>query len=499
MSPTSKKLWSKGYEVAALVERYEAARNAALDGALARHDLYGSLAHARVLLAAGLIGQDEWRSLYDALRALLHDAEQGTLLPSAADEDIHTLIENALIERVGDAGKKLHTGRSRNDQVLVDLRLYAKEALLAIAAAALDTAEALLRLAERHEWTPMPGYTHMQRAMLSSVGLWAAAHAEALLDDCVPLAAAYALNNQCPLGSAAAYGTPLPLDRAYAARLLGFARTHHTVLAAANSRGKGEAAVVQALALLMLDLSKLAQDVLLFTTSEFGFFSVPQELCDGSSIMPQKRNLSALELVRARAQTVSALQGQMLATLSGLPSGYNMDYQETKAPFIEALGLCRESLQVAALYAAHLEVDRGRLAAACSGELFAADRAYALAQAGTPFRDAYRLVAVAPAADDVGDLTGHLRARTSEGSTGNLGLDKTRRWLAAERAAWRQRRTCFDAALAALVQETPALATDAADASALPAATPNRDLLPREDAPIAGAGTFDSGEIALGI
>ncbi|HEU5199371.1 MAG TPA: lyase family protein, partial [Ktedonobacterales bacterium] len=308
------KLWSKGYEVEPLIERYESARNAALDGELVRHDLWGSLAQARMLKRIGLLSESEWTALDSALKRLLHEADEGALRPVTAEEDIHTTIEHRLVTLAGDAGKKIHTGRSRNDQVLLDLRLYAKEALLGTADALLETAAQLLALAQRHEWTPLPGYTHMQRAMLSSVGLWAAASVESLLDDCGPLAAAYALNDQSPLGSGAAYGAPLPLDRAYVAELLGFAAVHHNVLTAANARGKSEAAVVQALALVMLDLSKWAQDVLLFTTSEYGFFHAPQELCDGSSMMPQKRNLSALEVLRARAQTVIALQGQMLAT-----------------------------------------------------------------------------------------------------------------------------------------------------------------------------------------
>ena len=473
-------LWSKGYEIEPLIERYEAARNAALDGELARHDVWGSLAHARMLHAVGLLDGGDWHALHDGLCVLLREAEQGALRPSTTQEDVHTLVENALVERIGAAGKKLHTGRSRNDQALVDLRLYAKEALLAIVTEALGTAEALLELAAVHEWTPMPGYTHMQRAMLSSVGLWAAAHAEALLDDCVPLAAAYALNDVCPLGSAAAYGAPLPLDRAYVARLLGFAGAHHNVLAAANARGKAEAAVVQALALVMLDLSKLAQDLLLFTTSEYGFFAAPRELCDGSSIMPQKRNLSALELVRARAQTVVALQSQMLATLAGLPSGYNMDYQETKAPLIEAVHICRESLQVARMFVSRLEVNRQRLKDACTGELFATDRAYELAQSGTPFRDAYRLVAADPAAQEPGDLGARLHARTAEGAPGNLELPKVRQRLAGERIAWQERRASFVAALNALVSG------EGEPASAF--ATP-----------VAGGGFFGAGEVALGI
>ncbi|MGH2517479.1 MAG: lyase family protein, partial [Ktedonobacterales bacterium] len=237
---------------------------------------------------------------------------------------------------------------------------------------------------------------------------------------------------------------------AYTAAALGFAGPHHNVLAAANSRGKVEAATVQALALALLDLSKFAQDVLLFTTSEFAFFTVPAELCDGSSIMPQKRNLSPLELVRARAQTAVALQGQMLATLAGLPSGYNMDLQETKAPLLEAVALCRESLDVVGLYAAHLQPERERMAAACTAELFATDRAYELAQSGMPFRDAYRAVATAPAAQEPGDLVARLRVRTAIGAPGNLELDAVAARIAAERAAWQARQRTFVSALSAL-------------------------------------------------
>src|SRR5713101_4873038 len=197
-------------------------------------------------------------------------------------------------------------------------------------------------ISARHCWswlTPMPAYTHMQRAMLSSVGLWAASFAEALLDDEQLLSAAYKLNDQSPLGSAAGYGVPIAIDRQYCAELLGFSRVQNNVIYVQNSRGKVEAAIVQALAQIMLDLSKLAQDILLFTTVEYGFFQVPQELCTGSSIMPQKRNLGVMELVRARTQTMLALQQQILGIVSGLPSGYNMDYQETKRPFMEALDL----------------------------------------------------------------------------------------------------------------------------------------------------------------
>ncbi|HEX9037990.1 MAG TPA: argininosuccinate lyase [Ktedonobacterales bacterium] len=446
----TKTLWAKGYTHDATIARFEAARNAAFDAALAESDILGSLAHARMLRRAELLSASDWLALDGALRELLAEAQAGALVPSAEEEDIHTLIERLLVERIGEAGKRLHTGRSRNDQALVDIRLYTKEALAEVAQKALTLADTLGAFAGAHEWVPMPGYTHMQRAMLSSVGLWSASYAEALLDDLIPLSAAWALNNQCPLGSAAAYGAPLPLDRAYVAKLLGFGALHHNTLTAANARGKIEAATIQALALIMLDLSKWAQDVLLFTTSEYGFFTAPQELCDGSSIMPQKRNLSALELVRARAQTVIALQGQALATLAGLPSGYNMDYQETKQPLIEALSLTAASLEVVTLFAAGLKPRRENLEAACAAELFATDRAYELVALGMPFRDAYRVVAAEPGAQEPGDLVMRLRKRAHAGAPGALDLPGVSARIAAEQATWQARARQFHTALAAL-------------------------------------------------
>jgi argininosuccinate lyase len=458
-------LWAKGYTLDPTIARFEAARNAALDAQLALYDIWGSLAHARMLRAVGLLDVREWRALHAGLRSLLLSAERGELTPTADEEDVHTAIENRLVEQIGEVGKKLHTGRSRNDQVLVDLRLYLKKALPRVADVVLDASDTLLRRAGEEEWTPMPGYTHMQRGMLSTAGLWAEAHAEALLDDLMALEAAYQLSDQSPLGSAAAYGVPLPLDRAYAAQLLGFAHVHHNVLTAANSRGKVEAAAVQALALILLDLSKWAQDVLLFTTTEYGFLAAPDELCDGSSIMPQKHNLSALELVRARAHTIIALQGQMLSTLAGLPSGYNMDYQETKAPLLEAVAIVLESLEVTQLFAAGLIFDRERMKTACTPELFATDRAYALTVQGVPFRDAYRKVAedaseagLNAATDSIGvpgdgTLQDRVRERAAEGAPGNLGLQEVAKRIAHQRCTWGEREAALARAIEALIED----------------------------------------------
>src|SRR5947199_5538540 len=311
----------------------------------------------------------------------------------------------------------------------------------------------------------MPGYTHMQRAMLSSVGLWAASFAEALLDDEQLLSAAYVINDQSPLGSAAGYGVPIPIDRQYCADLLGFARVQQNVIYVQNSRGKIEAAVVQALAQIMLDLSKLAQDVLLFTTVEYGFLQIPQEICTGSSIMPQKRNLGVMELVRARTQTMLALQQQVLGILSGLPSGYNMDYQETKRPFMEALDLVQESLEICTLVVGAFDVNTERLIAACTFELFAADRAYELtAAAGLPFRDAYRIVGAEVTAqldrnmplpvESQQQLSKRLAARNHIGGAGNLGLADLHNQLELVNSTWEARAESFAKTIEALGRAT---------------------------------------------
>ncbi len=456
------KLWQKGYALNEQVERFEAAQNSQLDVRLIRHDVWGSLAHAAMLAKIGTITESEHRALKEALCNILELEATHEFTVTLADEDVHTRIENFLVVTAGAAGKKIHMARSRNDQVLVDLRLYGKEQLHNVADALTDLCTALLELAGAHTNTPMPGYTHMQRAMLSSVGLWAASFAEALLDDEQLLSVAYVLNDQSPLGSAAGYGVPIAIDRQYCADLLGFARVQNNVIYAQNSRGKVEAAIVQALAQIMLDLSKLAQDILLFSTVEYGFFQVPQELCTGSSIMPQKRNLGVMELVRARTQTMLALQQQILGIVSGLPSGYNMDYQETKRPFMEALDIVQESLEICTLVVSALNVNTERLVAACTFELFAADRAYELATvARLPFRDAYRIVGAEVTAlldrhmplptESQEQLTERLVARSHQGGAGNLGLAQVHQQLEKAEALWKKRAESFMAAIQKLV------------------------------------------------
>lgn len=455
------RLWQKSYRLNEQVGRFEGAQNSALDTRLIRHDVWGSLAHAAMLAHIGMLTAAEHQAIKDALRTILSMEKTGEFVIDPSDEDVHTSVENYLTATAGAAGKNIHTARSRNDQVLVDLRLYGKEQLHAVADKLCHLCAVLLEFAGTHDDVPMPGYTHMQRAMLSSVGLWAASFAESLLDDEQLLATAYALNDQSPLGSAAGYGVPIAIDRQYTADLLGFSKVQHNVIYVQNSRGKIEAAIVQALAQIMLDLSKLAQDILLFTTVEYGFFQIAQELCTGSSIMPQKRNPDVMELVRARTQTMLALQQQILGIVSGLPSGYNMDYQETKRPFMEALDLVQDSLDICTLVVGGLGVNTERLVAACTFELFATDRTYELMQtANLPFRDAYRIVGAEVTAqldrhqslpvETQEQLAQRLAARSHLGGSGNLGLAQIHHTLEQVEQRWEEREEAFTKAIATL-------------------------------------------------
>lgn len=444
------KLWQKDYQLHPAVAGFVAGDNT-LDNRLVEADVLGSIAHAIMLGRIGLLTESEVAALHGELTTILALARAGGFEVTVADEDVHTKIENHLSATLGDVGKKIHTARSRNDQVLVDLRLFARVELLAMERRIAGAIDAFIGLAGRGQDVPMPGYTHMQRAMLSSAGLWAGAYAEALLDDLAVIRTAYAINDQSPLGSAASYGVPFAIDRQLVADLLGFSRVQNNVLYAQFGRGKFEGLVVQALAQVMLDLSKFAQDVLLFTTTEYDFFGVPPELCDGSSIMPQKHNLGALELVRARAHTVFGHQGQIFGVVAGLPAGFNNDNQETKRPFMAALDVTAASLDVCTLFIDGITFHEDRLREACSPELFATDSAYDLVRGGMPFRDAYRQVAAAIDRLPHNDPVARLRERTHLGASGNLGLDRLRDRLTAEQSSVAERQARHDATVARLL------------------------------------------------
>jgi len=472
------KLWEKGYTLDPRVERFEISDDLVYDQRLVLPDVLGSIAHAAGLAKIGVLTVEQFEGLQAGLAEIAALDEQGAFVLELSDEDVHTKVENWLTAQVGEAGKAIHTGRSRNDQVLVDLRLYTRAAVLPVYTAVLDAAEALLGLATREQYTPMPGYTHMQRAMLSSVGVWAGAYLEALLDDLSLLDAAVALNDQCPLGSAASYGVPLPLDRQYVAELLGFARVQNNVLYAQNTRGKFEAAIVQALAQVMLDLAKLAQDILLFTTAEYSFFTLDDSLKTGSSIMPQKKNLGAMEMLRAKGSIMLAQQQWIMGLLAGLPSGYNMDFQETKRPFMEALDLVEESAAMAALTVSRLTPDLERLLAACTPELFATDAAYELVRQGMPFRDAYRQVATSLERLDDMDPHALLMARTHQGTSGDLRLEGSAAAIEQRRAAVAEREAQLAAITSGLLEGTAAGLRDI-PAPAKRTSDPRRGSLPQ--------------------
>ncbi len=444
------KLWQKGVALDELVERYTVGRDYLLDQDLVNADCLASMAHAAMLEKIGILSAQEKASLHGGLAEIVRLNQAGSFRIEARDEDCHTAIENFLVARLGEAGKKIHTGRSRNDQVIAALRLYGRAFLLEFQQSALGLAATLTGFARRHERVPMPGRTHLQLAMPSSVGLWAAAYAEELLDDLVLAGAAYELNDACPLGSAASYGVPLPLDREMVADLLAFARVQNNVLAANNSRGKTESVILDAVEQVMLTLSRLAQDVILFSLPEFGYFNLPEELCTGSSIMPQKRNPDLLELVRAKAAAVGARGAQIKSILRALPSGYNRDLQETKGPFMEGCALGLLSVQVVDLLMGRLGVSEERLAAGFRPEIYAADRALELVAEGVPFRDAYRRVAAELPALEKRDPREAIARKKHTGAPGNLRLEVAEGRLASMREANDRRRQRVEPKLKAL-------------------------------------------------
>ena len=454
-----------------MIEQFTVGDDYRLDRALVAADCAASLAHAVMLAEIGVLTAAELDALRAALLAALEQAERGAFAIEPGDEDGHTALERFLTARTA-AGARIHTGRSRNDQVMAALRLYGREALTELQRCLLDLAGALLAFAGRHELVTMPGRTHTQVAMPSSLGLWAAAFAEELLDDLALVATCYRLTNRSPLGSAAGYGVPLPLDRERVAALLGFDGPIHNVLAAGNSRGKLEAITLDALDQVALTLSRLAQDLILFSLPELGYVSLPVELCTGSSIMPHKRNPDGLELVRAKAATVSGHAAAVKGIVRNLPSGYHRDLQETKRPYLQALEIVRSQLLVLALTVERLQVHEQALARALTPELFATDAAFDLVRRGMAFRAAYRATAAGAAAAPVSGSTAGpavveaaaagsgsleqqaaaaLDRRTALGTAGRLELDACRRRVAAERRRVEQAAARGAAALADLL------------------------------------------------
>ncbi|MBI4371531.1 MAG: argininosuccinate lyase [Elusimicrobia bacterium] len=385
-----KKLWQTSSSLDAAVEAYTVGEDPALDRRLIRYEAYGSLAHASELARIGVLTKSELKSLRKELSKI--HASPTSLKITREQEDVHTAVEQRLTRALGGIGAKIHAGRSRNDQVQVDLRLFLKDKLLELHAAAGAAAAAWQGFGARHQGRLIPGYSHLQRAMPTTLGHWAASHAEALLDGQRALRFAYEEADACPLGSAAGYGATLPLDRARVAKLLGFSRVQRNTLRVQTSRPRLEAAVLASLALVARDLGVLAWDLSLYTCAEFGFLSLDGAFTTGSSLMPQKKNPDIVELTRARAALFPGWLSQVLA-IGALPSGYHRDYQLTKGILFTALDELSRMLDMAGCLPNALTVNQTRCAAAVTEDMLATHKALSLVRQGLPFRDAYRKVA----------------------------------------------------------------------------------------------------------
>jgi len=433
-------LWKRDGAVEKNVERYTVGDDYILDKKLLVWDGVASRAHARGLRRIGILTQDELDALEAALSQAIALAAQDKFEITVSQEDGHTALEEFLVAKCGAAGKKIHTGRSRNDQVLTALKLFIKAELVKTQELLHAVGDRLIQFAGTNP-VAMPGYTHMQRAMPSSASFWAEAFAESMLDNISLLHSTYVQLDSSPLGSAAGYGVSLPLDRAFTAQELKFERVQVNALYVQNSRGKNEALVLSALGQVMLDLNKLASDLLLFSTAEFGFFILPEEFCTGSSIMPQKRNPDVLELMRAKAKQVQALHFQVVSTVSDLPSGYNRDFQLTKRPLMEGFEIVQSSLQIIAELIPGITVNRERCEAALDPSIYQADIALQAAARGVPFRDAYHEVKQGDSRAAAGiDPYQHLKCKSHIGAPGNLQLESLQHkfQLVAQELAGRQ-------------------------------------------------------------
>lgn len=434
-----KKLWDKGIPLDATIEAFETKGDLVMDQLLVPADVAGTLAHAIQLASLGYLTHPELSKVKTGLHNILKLHSQGKFILVLGDEDVHTKIETYLTQQHEEIGKKIHTGRSRNDQIATALRLYTKDLLIETAIKALGLGAAFVSFAQTYEWIPMPGYTHTQKAMPSSVGMWAGSFAQILLDDLTLLKAAFAIVDQSPLGSAAGYGVPLPLDRMKTAKLLEFAKIQENSLSCQNSRGKMETMVISALLQLALTINKFASDVLLFSAGEFSFFTVADQLTTGSSIMPQKKNVDVAELLRSKAHLVLGNLVSVASLTTNLPSGYNRDFQDLKRPLIESLNVTSECLLVTKILLSTLTPNKEKLMAAMTPELFATHKALTKSVAGVPFRDAYgqtakelpKLTALLP-----DEIHSSLKQSYHVGGTGNLGLSALMASIMNEKTGW---------------------------------------------------------------
>ena len=415
-------LWQKpGVQVDDRIQRFLAGEDVVLDREFFLFDIEASRAHAHGLLRIGILAADELAGIEVELTNLAEDFRNGDFVLDERFEDGHSAIEARLIDRLGDAGRRIHTGRSRNDQVLVATRLWLKDRLARLQALCVECAQVALARAEAEAAIPLPGYTHLQRAVVSSLGMWWAAWAEGFIDDARRAGDTLAWVDANPLGSAAGYGVNLPLDRDHVTEALGFGRLQLSAAYAQLSRGKFEIAAIEALGSALLDLRRLAWDLSLFTSAEFAFVALPAQYTTGSSLMPNKRNPDVVELMRASYASVAAARSEIEQLLS-LPSGYHRDLQFSKGAIFHAFGRGLGALELLPDLLRNLEWKPDAMRAALDPSMYATDLAVDLARQGVPFRDAYRQAAD-PARWSAGDPDASLAARTSPGAAAALRLD----------------------------------------------------------------------------
>jgi len=418
------KLWKKSdTELHPVMEKYTVGTDHICDMEFLPFDIVASKAHAKGLEKIGILTSQEVEAIERALDALGGEYEAGRVIIQPKDEDCHTVIENYLIGKIGNAGKKIHTGRSRNDQVLTAVRLYMKENLVTLRKQCVALASHFVDAAEKYERVPMPGYSHTQQAMLGSIGHYMLSFAESLLDDADYIVATHKHIDKNPLGSAAGFGVSIPLDREYTTKELGFANTQVNTLYCQNSRGKFESAYMEALAQVMLTLGKFAGDTLLFTSQEFDFFGIDEALTTGSSIMPHKRNLDAMEILRGNVSVVIANQLMVKDITKNLLSGYNRDGQLMKKSLIESTHIVADSLEVAALVLKGIVPKEENIRSKITPGIFTADIANDLVkEKGIAFRDAYKK-AMELVSEHKVDLEKNIASKVSPGAPGNLDLD----------------------------------------------------------------------------
>lgn len=416
------KLWEKNTQVDSKIEAFTVGRDREMDVFLAKYDVLGSIAHIRMLQSVGLLESDELEMLLKELKSIYKQADAGNFTIEKGVEDVHSQVEMMLTRSLGDMGKKIHSGRSRNDQVLVDLKLFARAEIEKTVRAVDELFEVLISQSNRYKETLLPGYTHLQIAMPSSFGLWFGAYAESLADDLQLLLAAWKITNRNPLGSAAGYGSSFPLNRQMTTDLLGFDTMNYNVVYAQMGRGKMERTVANALASVAATISKLAFDACMFTSQNFGFIRLPDQFTTGSSIMPHKKNPDVFELTRAKCNKIQSLPQQIMMITNNLPSGYFRDLQIIKEVFVPAFAELTDCIEMTAMMMAQVEVNTEIMNDSRYDYLFSVEEVNRLTLSGTPFRDAYKQVGLDIEAGNFNpNKTIH---HTHEGSIGNLCNDE---------------------------------------------------------------------------